>query len=125
LQGEFEIVPEGGSMAARNIPQDRQDAQIFLSLVDNQYLDGSRPLLKALELLGERDPHGWLKREDPPVPPMAIALLKRMLPGKAQLIDFAVARAQQSDPRLPDPGPNVGQMDAMMGANGNGASNGG
>ena len=34
-RGEFEIIPEGGSMAARNVPQDRQDAQMFLQLSQN------------------------------------------------------------------------------------------
>jgi hypothetical protein len=56
LQGEFEIVPEGGSMAARNVPQDRQDAvQIMQLFGQNPFIDPRRPLLKALELFGIKD----------------------------------------------------------------------
>jgi hypothetical protein len=53
LQGEFEIVPEGGSMAARNVPQDRQDAGIFLNqLMQNPYIDPKRPLMRAWSCWG-------------------------------------------------------------------------
>lgn len=104
-------------MAARNIPQDRQDAQIFLSLSQNPLLDQRRPLVKALELLGVSDTEAWLKRSDPPVPPMALEQLKRA-GVDPRLIDRCVQVAQQADPSLPpDQGPDVQQMDqAMQGA---------
>jgi hypothetical protein len=79
LQGEFEIIPEGGSMAARNVPQDRQDAGIFINqLMQNPYIDPKRPLMRGLELLGVRDPEAWLKKTDPPVPPLALEALQKM-----------------------------------------------
>lgn len=118
LQGEFEIIPESGSMAARNVPQDRQDAQIFFSLAaNNPHIDPRRPLMKGLELCGIKDPQAWLKQTDPPVPPMALQLLEESGVPR-ELIANAVAVAQRADPRLADPeqaqGPGVQQVDAMM-----------
>jgi hypothetical protein len=125
LQGEFEIVPEGGSMAARNIPQDRQDGlQIMQVFGQNPFVDPRRPLLKALELFGVKDPEGWLKQTEPPVPPLALRALENMGVDR-RLIQRAVQVAQQTDPRLnpdqPTPdeqqqqqGPNVEQVDQMM-----------
>jgi len=120
LQGEFEIIPEGGSMAARNIPQDRQDAQAFLGpLSQNPYIDPKRPLMRGLELLGVRDPESWLKQTDPPVPPKALEVLQQMgIP--APLIQRAVTVAQAADPRLAQEGPDVQQVNQAMGVNGNG-----
>jgi hypothetical protein len=119
-QGEFEIVPEGGSMAARNIPQDRQDAGIFLNqLAQNPYIDPKRPLLKGLELLGIRDPESWLKQTDPPVPPMALEVLQKM-GVRPEMIHRAITVAQAADPRLAQQGPDTQQVTQMMGSNGNG-----
>jgi hypothetical protein len=64
LQGEFEIIPEGGSMAAPNVQQDIQLAQIFLQMVENPHVDGRKPMIRALTLLGEKDPESWLKQQD-------------------------------------------------------------
>ena len=122
LQGEFEIVPEGGSMAARNVPQDRQDAGIFINqLMQNPYIEPKRPLLRDLEVLGVRDPESWLKQTDPPVPPLALESLEKMGVSPA-LIRRAVAVAQAADPRLAQEGPTAQQVGQMMGTNGNGGS---
>lgn len=122
LQGEFEIIPEGGSMAARNVPQDRQDAGIFINqLMQNPYIDPQRPLMRGLELLGVRDPEAWLKKTDPPVPPLALEALQKMGVNPA-LIRRAVTVAQASDPRLAQEGPDTQQVGQMMGTNGNGGS---
>jgi hypothetical protein len=78
LMGDFMIRPEGGSMAARNIPQDRQDAQAFFALAaGNPHVDGRRASLRALELMGVDDPEGWLKRVAPPLPPAILEILTR------------------------------------------------
>jgi hypothetical protein len=119
LQGEFEIVPEGGSMAARNIQQDRQDAQMFFAMAQgNPHIDPRRPLIRALELCGVRDPESWLKQQEAPVPPMALQLLAQA--GVPEpLIQHAVQLAQQQDPMLnpEQAGPDVQQFDqAMQGA---------
>jgi hypothetical protein len=107
-------------MAARNIPQDRQDAGIFINqLGQNPYIDPKKPLMKGLELLGIRDPESWLKQTDPPVPPMALEVLQKMGVNPS-LIQRAVTVAQSQDPRLAQEGPDVGQVNAAMGVNGNG-----
>jgi hypothetical protein len=117
IMGEFHIAPEGGSMAERNIQQDRMDAvqiiQNFVAGPASPYIDPERAILRAVELFGEKDPRSWLKRTDPPVPPMAIELLKRA-GVDPRLVDQAVQVAQQNDPRLAQ-GPDVAQTDQMMG----------
>ena len=121
LQGEFEIVPEGGSMAARNVPQDRQDAQMFLQLSQNPFIEPERAMQKALELMGIRDWESWKKQSDPPVPPLALEILQKM-GVDPRVIQRAVDVAQRADPRLAQQGPDVQQVDQMMGTqNGNGA----
>ena len=122
IRGEFEIIPEGGSMAARNIPQDRQDAvQMMQIFGQHPNIDPRRPLMKALELFGIKDPESWLKQQAPPVPPAALDALARAGVDK-RLIDQALRIAQQEQPQLPpdQQGPNVQQVDAMMNGAGRG-----
>jgi hypothetical protein len=114
LRGEFEVVPEGGSMAARNIPQDRQDAQIFFTMAQNNpNIDPRWAILKGLDLMGVRDPEAALKQQDPPVPQSALDMLVQMGFDK-RLIDWAVQTAQQQDPQLQQ-GPSTAQVTQMMG----------
>jgi hypothetical protein len=57
LAGEYEVIPEGGSMAAPNVQQNIQLANMMLGpLANNPYVDPSKPLMRALQLLGEKDP---------------------------------------------------------------------
>jgi hypothetical protein len=114
LRGEFTIIPEGGSMAARNIPQDRQDAQIFFTMAqNNEHVDPRWALLKGLDLMGVRDPEAALKQQAPPVPQSALDMLVQMGFDK-RLIEYAVQTAQQQDPQLQQ-GPTPGQVSQMMG----------
>jgi hypothetical protein len=116
LQGEFEIMPEGGTMAAENVPQQRQDAVQILQLFgNNPFIDQRRPLKKALELFGVKDPEAWLKQSDPPVPPLALQVLEQMGVDPS-MIQRAVQVAQQQDPQLnpEQQGPDAGQVDGMM-----------
>jgi hypothetical protein len=119
IQGEYEIIPEGGSMAAENTPQMRQDAlQIMQLFGQHPNIEPSRPLIKALRLFGEKDPESWLRKQDPPVPPLALEILKQ-LPGiDPRLVDFAVAQAQQQDPMLNPDGPSSSAVASMMSPNG-------
>lgn len=103
-------------MAARNVPQDRQDAQAFFGMAaQNPHIDARRATLRGLELMGVDDPVGWLKRSDPPVPPLALEVMQKM-GVDPRVIQFAVGQAQRQDPQLPDPGPDVGQVNQAMGA---------
>jgi hypothetical protein len=115
LMGDFEIRPEGGSMAARNVPQDRQDAQMFLGLSQNPFVDPKRALIRSLELMGVDDPQGWLKQSEPPVPPAVFQTLAQDgVDGR--LIQRAIEVAQREDPQLAqEQGPNVQQMNGAMG----------
>ncbi len=119
LQGEFHVMPEGGSMAARNIPQDRQDGMQFIAMSQDPRLDGRRPLLKGLELMGVSDPETWLAQQAPSVPVNVIDSLRKVF---GPTVDYVIAQEQQQNPQLPDPqqdpqqaGPTVPDVNAMMG----------
>jgi hypothetical protein len=119
LAGDFTIKVEGGSMAARNVPQDRQDAQMLMTMFgQHPNVDPRRPLERALKLMGVDDVQGWLKQDAPPVPPMALQLLEQA--GVApELIRFAVSQAQRQQPQLgggEEQGPDVAMMNQAMGA---------
>jgi hypothetical protein len=104
LQGEFEIIPEGGSMAAKNIPQDRQDAMQMMNLFgNNPHVDPKRVLLEALKLFGldRTKAQAWLTRPETPVPPEALKLLEDA-GVNGDLIRWAVSKAQRDDPQLAD-----------------------
>lgn len=103
LQGEFEIKVEGGSMAARNVPQERQDAQLAMSMFgESPFVDKTRvvlySLMKALDL-SRSEAKAWLKQSDPPVPQAALKILESM-GVNPDLIQQAVVQAQRSDPQL-------------------------
>jgi hypothetical protein len=114
LMGDFHFRLDGG-MAARNVPQDRQDAQLFFGLAaSNPHVDPRLATLRGLELAGVDDPAGWLKKQEPPVPPAVMDMLKQM-GVDPRLIDLAVNQAMQQDPQLPEQGgPNGQQVDQAM-----------
>lgn len=114
LEGEFEVVPEGGSMAAENVPQMRQDGmQVLQMLGENPHVDPRRPLLFALSKFGVRDPESWLKQAEAPVPQAALEALARM-GVDPRLIQRAVEVGQRQDPRLQQQGPDVAQVERLM-----------
>lgn len=103
IEGEFEIIPEGGSMAAENVQQKRQDAiQILNTFGQNPYIDPRAPLMEALKKFDIVNPQNWLAQKNPPIPPAALdTLVKAGVDPK--LVEFAVKSAQRMDPRLPNP----------------------
>jgi hypothetical protein len=114
LEGEYEIEPEGGSMAARNIPQDRADAQLLMQLAGhNWFINPTKPLLRALELVGIKHPQSWLRDPDPPIPPQALKLLE--LAGVDPVIISNAVRIGRTV-KAPQEGPDAEQVTAMMGA---------
>jgi hypothetical protein len=116
LEGEYEIEPEGGSMAARNIPQDRADANQLMQIAGHSwFVNPTKPLLRALELCGQKHPQSWLRDPDPPIPPQALKLLE--LAGvDPNLLSNAVRVARTV--KAPQEGPSAEQVTAMMGASG-------
>lgn len=104
-------------MAAKNVPQDRADAAQVLQLYsENPHIDPRKPLLYSLKKMGIEDPEAWMKQTDPPIPPGALQILQDM-GVRPDLIEFAVTRSQEQDPRLPtDEGPTTEQVGQMMGA---------
>jgi hypothetical protein len=118
LQGEFEIIPEGGSMAARNVPQDQQTAVQMMQLFGGRAeVNQGRLLEKCLRLFGVNDSAAWMEKGDPPVPPGVFKVLEQM-GFDPNAMQFAMRRAQEMDPRttpLEQQGPNADQVGAMMG----------
>lgn len=121
LMGEYEIMPEGGSMAARNVPQDRADAAQLLNQYGQHPLIEPRKVLEAsLRLMGVKHPQGWLKAERPVVPKLATDLLERVVdPG---LVHRAIAKAEAVQ-EGGEAGPSPDEVTAAMGAEG--SANGG
>jgi len=116
LQGEYEIIEEGGSMAARNIPQDRADAVMFLQqLKGNWYINPTKPLLKALELMGIKHPQAWLRDPEPAIPVKTLAILKNA-GVDPNLLQQAVIRARTLSAPVEGPGGAAEQQAPMQAA---------
>ena len=113
LMGEYEIQVEGGSMAARNVPQDRADAQLLMNLFGHSwYVNPTKPLERALELCGVKHPKSWMKAQEPPIPRQALSFLE--LAGvDPQLIEQAAMKARTVS--SPQEGPDQNMVTAMMG----------
>jgi len=113
LEGEYEMMAEGGSMAARNIPQDRADANQLMQIAGHSwYIDPTKPLERALELCGIKHPKAWMKAQEPPVPAAALNMLE--LAGvDPNLIQQAVLKARTV--AAPQEGPSAEQVTAMLG----------
>jgi hypothetical protein len=113
LLGEYEIMMEGGSMAARNIPQDRADAaQLMNMFAHSWYINPTKPLERALELMGVKHPKAWMRAQEPPIPAMALSFLK--LAGvDPTLIEQAVMKARTVS--APQEGPTADQVTGMLG----------
>jgi hypothetical protein len=67
LIGRMAIEVEGGSTAPENVPQQRQDAQTFIALSQDQRLNGDKLLIRGLELLGIDQPEGYLAPKAPQI----------------------------------------------------------
>ena len=101
-------------MAARNVPQDRSDANQLMQLAGHSwFINPTKLLLRALELCGVKHPQGWLRDPDPPIPPQALKLLE-IAGVDPTLISNAVRVARTV--KAPQEGPDAEQVTAMMGA---------
>lgn len=112
LEGDFEYEVDGGSMAAKNIPQERADAaQMANTLLGNPMLDRGRVLEGILERMGIKHPKTWMRQGEPPLPAAVLPILKAA--GiDPNLLEQAVIRARTIE--NPE-GPNVEQVTSLMG----------
>lgn len=94
LMGDFEIRVAKGSLAAKNIPQERSDAQLLLnSLAHDWYIDPVKPRLEAMRKMGIEKPQTWLRPQQPSVP-MATLRLLLQAGVPSELIQRAVITAR-------------------------------
>lgn len=108
LLGDYEIEPDGGSMAARNVPQDRSDAAFILDKLSHDwYMDPTKMRLRALELLGFKHPRSYLRDPTPSVP---MAALRFLLEGGVDpnLLIQSVLHAREIS--APTEGPSASQI---------------
>lgn len=94
LMGDFEIRIAKGSLAAKNIPQERSDAQMMINtLAHDWYLDPIKPRLEAMRKMGIERPTEWLR---PPQPALPLATLRVLMQAgvPAELIQRAVITAR-------------------------------
>lgn len=89
LAGEFDIEPDGGSTAPENVPQMRQDAQIFMSMIGAPGLNQQEMMLLILEKMGIKAPERLLAPQVV-VPPQTLDLIARMLVEQAGMAPDAV-----------------------------------
>lgn len=102
LRGEYEVIPDADSMAAPNLAQMRSDSQMWLQLASNPQVDSRYAMRKALAAMSVKDPDAALAKGEPPVPARALEIMQEQgVP--AEIIEFAVSEAQQSDPMLAEP----------------------
>lgn len=112
LEGEFDYEVDGGSMAAKNIPQERADAQMMGNmLLGNPMLDRGRVIEGILERLGIEHPKTWMRQGEPALPAAVFPILKAA-GVDPNLLDQALIRART----IEEPeGPNVEQVTSLMG----------
>lgn len=96
LAGVWDIVPEGGSTAPDNVPQDRSDAQALLALVGNPMVNGRALLVVILEKMGMRHPEAYLA-PDQHVPPQTLDAIVEFLVTQVRMpLDQARGVVQQA-----------------------------
>jgi hypothetical protein len=109
LMGRMAAEVEGGSTAPENVPQQRQDAQMFMQLSQDPRMNGEKLLLRSLELLGVEQPEGYLKIPQAQIPLDAIqAFLQDVQIPPELFAHFLEARAQQQQEQPPDQGEGDG-----------------
>lgn len=114
LRGDWEVVPDGGSTAPENVPQDRQDAQMLMTgFGQHPMVDQRKILEEALKKAGIRNPERFLA-PDQYIPPLALELILKGLVHMGadpyvteQFISQAVeaAKRQETDAPAGAPGP--------------------
>jgi hypothetical protein len=100
LMGRMAIEVEGGSTAPENVPQQRQDAQMWIQLSSDQRVNGEKALIRAFELMGSDQPEGYLRQPQPMVPAEQIQGFLSQLGVPPELFaQFLEAQAARSSSR--------------------------
>lgn len=103
MAGEFEAMPEGGSIQAKNVPMDMQRASMLMQAFNgNPHIEQRLLYHEVLRLMQIEQPNQWLAQKQQPIPPEVLQLLAQAGVPK-NLIDMAVQTAQRADPMLPQP----------------------
>ena len=98
IMGEFEVAAIDGSMQPANIPQDRADANMLMTIFGQiPTVEQSKVVEKALELMGIEDPRAWLA---PPNPTVPAEVLNRLVEFGVPDQMIAQALAQVGGPDL-------------------------
>ena len=93
LAGEFAVDVEGGSMAPENIPQQRSDAQMMATLMQQLPIDPKKAGEFILRNLGVKDPQQWMIQPEATVPAAVMDEFQKTL--EASGVDKALlAQAQ-------------------------------
>jgi hypothetical protein len=86
MQGEFEVKPDGGSMAPENVPQKRNDAMLILQLLSSpagmQLMDASESLRFILEKIDVPTPELFLQSPSA-IPAETLDVIKNTLVAQA------------------------------------------
>lgn len=97
LQGDFDFTVVGNSMAAENIPQQRQDAQTLLGLLGNP-LFAAQPLAQEIvRKLGYPNPQAYLAPQAPPLPAAFKAKVDAILGEAGSNALLAAAQAEDQN----------------------------
>lgn len=109
LMGRMAVEVEGGSTAPENVPQQRQDAQMFIALSKDPRLDPQKLLIRALELMGVKQPEGYLAPQQPMIPSNVIEGFLGQLQIPPEIFAQYIDQLHAANPNgAPPPGPTEG-----------------
>lgn len=113
IMGDFQIKVAKNSLAAKNVPQERSDAQIMLQTLSHDfYLDPLKPRLEAMRKLGIERPEEWLRSQKPAIPLATLRMLVK-LKVPPEVIQRAVIAARTAE--YPEQGAGAEQVADMGG----------
>jgi hypothetical protein len=114
LMGEFEVTPEGGTSAAENVAQKRQDAlQLWQTFSGNPHVNQRWLLKSVLEKYDVKHPELAITEGEAPLSPQVMQVLQDA-GVNPDLLEYATQVSQRADPQLPPPAVDVQQEQEAM-----------
>lgn len=108
LEGDYEFKVVGGAMAARNIPQDRSDAQwLMANFAHDWYFNPTAVRMRAAHLMGMDHPKSFLRDPEPAIPKVTLRILMQMGVDPILLIQSVLQARELS---APSEGPQANQV---------------